>query len=336
MILAQKMARDPNDVPETYFRKAAGTARFAYNGALAEWPRQYAAWKADPTGPKPSDPALRKQLHVIKGDPFPGMLEVTKNAPPMAIIHLGQAFKNFFVGTAEYPTFKKKGRHDRFTLTKDHVVIKGKKVHIPKLGWGRLHEALRCGGQVGEGTVSWTADRWFLSVTVESGDPPAVRRDNQAGGGVDLGVSALAPLSTGEKIVGPPAYAAALKTLRRLSQQFSRQMEAAKIRAGLRPGDPLPQGMHIPWAENMATTPRRIARLHARIAHMRADAWPPLTRYLVDRFAVIAIEDLNVAGMLKNHKRARAIADRGCGEFRRPLEYTAAQRGKTVVIVHRW
>ena len=100
MILAHKIALDPNDVQEAYFRKAAGIARFAYNWALAEWQRQYEAWKADPTGSKPSDPALRKQLNAIKGDQFPWMLEVTKNAPQMAIMQLGQAFKNFLAGTA--------------------------------------------------------------------------------------------------------------------------------------------------------------------------------------------------------------------------------------------
>ena len=150
MILAHKIALDPNNVQETYLRKAAGTARFAYNWALAEWQRQYEVWKADPTGSKPSDPALRKQLNAIKGDQFPWMLEVTKNAPQMAIKNLGQAFKNFFAGIAKYPTFKKKGRHDSFTLTNDQFVIQGRKVHIPKLGWVRLHEALRFVGKVVE------------------------------------------------------------------------------------------------------------------------------------------------------------------------------------------
>ncbi len=95
MILAHKIALDPNDVQETYFRKAAGIARFSYNWALAEWQKQYDAWKADPSLSKPSDAALRRQLNTIKGDQFPWMLEITKNAPQMAIIHLGQAFKNF-------------------------------------------------------------------------------------------------------------------------------------------------------------------------------------------------------------------------------------------------
>jgi putative transposase len=279
---------------------------------------------------------LRKQLNARKREQFPWMLEVTKNAPQMAIIHLGRAFKNFFAGRAEYPTFKKKGQHDSFTLTNDQFALKGRKVHVPHVGWVRMHESVRFEGRVVEGTISRTADRWFLSVTVEMADPLPVDRKNQAVIGVDLGVSALATLSTGEKIDGPKAYADALKQLRRLSKHFSRQMEAAKVRAGLKPGQPIPKGMHLPWSKNMQKTQRRIARLHARIANIRANALHQLTTDLVDRFDVIAIEDLNVAGMLKNHTLARRIADMGFGEFRRQLEYKAAQRGKTVVVVARW
>ncbi|WP_338055218.1 RNA-guided endonuclease TnpB family protein [Sulfobacillus harzensis] len=92
----------------------------------------------------------------------------------------------------------------------------------------------------------------------------------------------------------------------------------------------------MPWSKNMRKTQRRMARLHARIANIRANALHQLTSDLVQRFDVIAIEDLNVAGMLKNHPLARAIADMGFGEFRRQLAYKAAHRGKTVVIVSRW
>jgi putative transposase len=264
------------------------------------------------------------------------MLDVTKNAPQMAIIHLGQAFKHFFAGTAEYPTFKKKGRHDSFTLTNDQFAIKGPQVHIPKQGWVRMHEPLRFIGKVLEGTVSRTADQWFLSVTVEIPDPPGVHRENPAVVGVDVGVSALATLSTGETMAGPKAYAAALTKLRQLSKHFSRQMEAAKVRAGLTPGELIPKGLHIPWSQNMVKTQRRIARLHARIANIRREALHQLTTMLVERFDVIAMEDLNVAGMLKNHPLARAMADMGWGEFRRQLEYKAMQRGKTVIVVNRW
>ena len=153
--------------------------------------------------PQPSEAALRRQLNALKRDAFPWMLDVTKNAPQMAVIHLGQAFKNFFKGTAEYPTFKKKGRHDSFRLTNDQFVIKGRRVHVPHVGWVRLRESLRWEGKVLSGTISRIADRWFLSVTVEVADSPVLLRENQTVVGVDLGVSALA---TGEKIPGPKAY----------------------------------------------------------------------------------------------------------------------------------
>ena len=81
MILAHKIALDPNNVHETYFRKAAGTARFACNWAWTEWQRQDDAWKADSTQPKPSEAALRRHLNTIKGHQFPWMQDVTKNAP---------------------------------------------------------------------------------------------------------------------------------------------------------------------------------------------------------------------------------------------------------------
>ena len=101
-----------------------------------------------------------------------------------------------------------------------------------------MHESLRFVGKVLDGTIARTADRWFLSVTVEIPDPPSIRRENPAVVGVDLGVSALATLSTGEKIRGPKAYAAARRKWRQLSKQLSRQLEAAKVRAGLEPGQP--------------------------------------------------------------------------------------------------
>lgn len=89
--------------------KACGAARFSFNWGIAEWKRQFES------GKKPTEATLRRQLNAIKREQFPWMLEVTKNALQMAIIHLGQAFQNFFADRAKYPTFKKKGIHDSFT-----------------------------------------------------------------------------------------------------------------------------------------------------------------------------------------------------------------------------
>ena len=105
---SHRIRLDPNDVQAAYFARAAGVARFAYNWALDAWQKQYEAWKNDPTLPKPNEAALRRQLNAVKGEQFPWLLEVTKNAPQMAIMQLGCAFENFFAKRARHPTFRKK------------------------------------------------------------------------------------------------------------------------------------------------------------------------------------------------------------------------------------
>jgi putative transposase len=316
MILAHKIALDPNNAQATYFARAAGTARFAYNWALAEWKRQYEAWKADPSLPKPSQQSLRRQLNAIKREQFPWMLEVTKNAPQMAIIQLGQAFQNFFAGRARYPQFRKKGVHDRFTLTNDQFSIDGCRIRIPNLGWVRMRESLRFAGKLMSATISRVADRWFVSITVDTPDSSHLSKaENQGAVGVDLGVLALATLSTGEAIPGPKAHTALLARLKRLSRSLSRKQKGSA---------------------NRVKAKANLARLHARISHIRQDALHKLTTDITRRFHTIGIEDLNVRGMVKNRHLARSIMDMGFFEFRRQLEYKAARRGGVVVVADRF
>uniref|UniRef100_UPI0035CFE0F5 RNA-guided endonuclease InsQ/TnpB family protein n=1 Tax=Bartonella sp. AP88HLJMH TaxID=3243505 RepID=UPI0035CFE0F5 len=168
MIVAHKIALDLNNKQRSYMARASGCARFAYNWALKEWQQQYEAWKKDNNLPKPNDYALRRQFNSLKREQFPWMMEVTKNAPQMAIIQLGVAFKNFFSGRSRYPTFRKKGVHDRFTLTNDQIQLQGSKIRIPKLGWVRLREQLRFQGKILSATISRKADRWFVSLSVQT------------------------------------------------------------------------------------------------------------------------------------------------------------------------
>jgi putative transposase len=316
MILAHKIALDPNNAQATYLARACGVARFAYNWALAEWQRQYEAWKADNALPKPSQAALRRQLNAIKRERFPWMLEVTKNAPQMAIIQLGEAFRNFFAGRARHPKFRKKGVHDRFTLTNDQFSVEGSRIRIPSLGWVRMRETLRFTGKIMSATVSRVADRWFVSIAVETQDTSHLRQaENQGAVGVDLGVKTLATLSTGEVVHGPKALYMLLSRLRRTSRSLSRKVKGSANRKKAR---------------------QRLAKLHARIANVRQDGLHQLTSDLTRRFSTLVLEDLNVRSMVRNRHLARAVSDMGFAELRRQVEYKAAMRGGEVIFADRF
>jgi len=243
------------------------------------------------------------------------MLDVTKNAPQMAIIQLGEAFKNFFAGRTKYPKFRKKGIHDRFSLTNDQFSVEDSRIRIPNLGWVRMRESLRFAGKIMSATISRVADRWFVSLTVDTEDPPKRKAENQGLVGVDLGVSALATLSTGEVVQGPKAHTALLGRLRRLSRSLSRKQKGSS---------------------NRRQAKAKLAQLHARIANIRQDALHKLTSDIARRFHTIGIEDLNVRGMMANRHLARSIADMSFHEFRRQVEYKAERRGGRVVVADRW
>jgi putative transposase len=315
MLISHKIELDPNNKQATYFARAAGTARFAYNWALAEWKRQYEEWKSDPTKTKPSQMSLRRQLNAVKREQFPWMLEVTKNAPQMAIIQLGAAFANFFAKRARYPRFRRRGVNDRFSVTNDQLHVDGRYIRVPGLGRVRMRECLRFNGKVMSATISRVADGWFASITVDCPVPLPAHAENQGVAGVDLGVSALAVLSTGEKIDGPKPHKAALSRLRRLSRSLSRKKKGSR---------------------NREKAKRKLARLHYRIANIRNDSLHKLTSDVTRRFHTVCIEDLNIRGMMRNRHLSRSIADMGFFEFRRQLEYKSAMRGGLVVVADKW
>lgn len=310
MLLAHKIELKCNNKQATYFAKACGVARKAYNWALDEWQREYAA------GEKPNEAALRRKLNSIKREKFPWMLEVTKNAPQMAIIQLGQAFKNFFAKRSGYPKVRKKWIDDRFTLTNDQFTVNDSRIRIPHLGWVRMHESLRFSGKIISATISRAANKWLVSITVDTPNKkiqPA--NENQVAVGIDLGLSHFATLSTGEMITGPKPHKKLLDRLKRLSRSLSRKQKGSNNR-------------------NKAKL--KLSQLHYRISNIRRDAIHKLTTSVTKKFQIIGIEDLNVKGMIQNRKLSRSISDMGFFEFRRQLEYKTSMHNKTLVIADRW
>jgi putative transposase len=153
-----------------------------------------------------------------------------------------------------------------------------------------------------------------VSINVEIPDQ-LTTCENQAVVGVDLGIKTLATLSTGEKFEAPKPLAQTMERLQRLGRQLSRKQKGSQNREKAR---------------------ARLARLHYRIACVRADALHKLTTVLVRRFGTIVIEDLDVRGMYQNRNLSRAISDVGFFEFRRQLKYKSTTQGVRVVTADRW
>lgn len=316
MLLAHKIALQPNNKQRTHLAKAAGTARFAYNWALAEWRKQYDAWKLDNSLGRPSQMALRRQLNQIKHVDYPWMLEVTKNAPQMAIVQLGEAFKNFWAKRSKYPTFRRKGVDDRFTLTNDQFILNDSCIRIPNLGWVRMQESLRFEGKIQSATVSRKGDRWFISFNVKLDNlSHLLKAENQGATGIDVGLTTHATLSTGEKVEGPKPHKKLLNRVKKLSRSLSRKVKGSK---------------------NRTKAKVKLANLHRRIANIRNDAMHKLTTDVTRRFHTIGMETLNVKGMLRKRSFARATADMGLFETRRQMTYKASMRGGVVVAADQW
>lgn len=328
MIRGHVIELSPNDNQATYFARACGVARLAYNWALSQWQSQYQEDKAYRDRCKalgvdidkdklntPSQGKLRRKLNAIKRDQYPFMLEVTKCAPQLAIMQLGDAYKRFFRGESKYPKFRKKGVNDRFSLSNDQFAIKDKNIRIPNLGWVKMRESLRFDGKILSAKIFSRGGKWFASIAVQLIDTPKLSKRTGKSVGIDLGITDLLTLSDGTKIKSPKPLKRYLKKLRRLNKALSRKQK----------------GSH-----NRDKAKTKLSRLHYKIRCIRQDALHKLTTALVTEFDVLAIENLNTKGMMKNRKLSRAISDLGFYEFKRQLVYKANDKGKTVKALNRW
>ena len=331
--VAHKIELVPNKKQEAYFVKACGAARFAYNWALEQWNKQYQAYKQDNSLPKPNEFNLRKQLNAIKREQYPFLMEVTKCAPQQAIKNLGKAFVSFFKKRTKYPKFQKKGKNDSFYMDNFVIEVVGKRIRIPKLGWVKMRENIRFYGNIISATISRTADKWFVSIqiAIEINLHPTVI-ENQEAVGVDLGVADLAILSDGTKFSGSKPLKKSLKKLKRLSRSLSKKQWVEEVYTDK---DGVERKRKVP-SKNYLKAKTKLARLHAKVANIRKDCLHKITTYLIQKYDIICIEDLNVKGMMQNRKLARAISDMGFYEFKRQLLYKAEMCGKYIVLADCW
>ncbi len=232
-----------------------------------------------------------------------------------------------------FPVFKARKRTTpRFRLRHpEQLRVEGRALRVSCLGWVRVHDDTRrlrrllAAGrfEVLSTTVSYRRGRWWLSVAGRAAPfHPEHRRRGRAPGpvGVDLGVRRLASVADArgrllEQWEGVNALHGAQRRLRRAQRGWARTKPASSGR-------------------RRATT--RLTRLHATVAHRREHQLHELTSGLVARYQTLVIEDLHVAGMLRNHRLAGRVADQGFGELRRQLTYKADWYANRLVVADRW
>ena len=372
-IVAHRIQLQPNNTQSEYFRRACGVKRFAWNWALHAWDRQFRERSPaiiDDFGSivgyekrtvvdgfgntiqKCNAQSLKKEFSALIDTQWPWMRITTSYAYQRVFPELEQAYQRFFKGLAEKPRSKAKGKsRDSFYLANTCISVDGRHVKIQKLGTVRMRQPLRFHGKIMSARVSRDADRWMISIAVEIPDVQATHKQPTVAVGVDMGIKVMAALSTGEVRENPRAARAADQRMKRLQRRLSRQMEAAKVRAGVPADKPMPRGVRLETSGRMKRVKTMIARLHRRISGLRSNAQHQLSAELTKRFGVIAIEDLNVKGMTasakgdaeKPGKRVaqkaglnRSILDVGFGELRRQLDYKSKRCGSTLVAIDRF
>ncbi|NEP77763.1 MAG: IS200/IS605 family element transposase accessory protein TnpB [Okeania sp. SIO3B3] len=296
-----------NNQQKTLLAQHAGYSRWVYNWGLSLW---NAAYK---DGYKPNARKLREVFTNHTKPLIPWMKKLSSRVYQYAFRNLGEAFKRFFQGLGKYPKFKKKGRSDSFTIDNcgKPIELNGWNHKLPFIGMVKTYEPIEVSTK--KITISRQAGDWYLSCSYEFHPITTAQKTDAIG--VDLGVKTLATLSDGKVFESVRSYHKFEAKLSRL-QYLNRHKEVGSA--------------------NWKKAQLKIARLHRKVANIRHDALHKLTTYLAKNHGSVSIEDLNVSGMLRNHKLAKSIADQGFYEFRRQLEYKCEWHGSELVVVDRF
>ena len=303
VIQAYRFALDPTPAQRRTLASHCGAARVAHNWGLHLVQARLEQRRAGEDVDVPwTLPALRQEWNRVKDQVAPWWAENSKEAYSSGLDGLARALKNWTDSCngrrkgrpVGFPRPKRKSRARdacRFTTGQIKVLNDRKHVQLPRIGMVKTHESTRrLARRLEQGTarilaatISRTADRWFVSFTVEVQRHLPVGKGKTTVVGVDVGVRHLAVLSTGTTVTNPRALERSQRKLRRLNRQLARRNTGSQRRRKTR---------------------RRLARVHARTTNLRRDTLHKLTSFLATQHGTVVVEHLNVAGMVRNRRLA--------------------------------
>lgn len=303
----------PSAEQEALLQKTFGCYRWVYNRVLAMRRDEY-AW----TGKSRHINSYITQIPAWKRADAPWLSEVDSMALQQSLRDLDKAFKNFFraPGKVGFPKFKSKRAGRKSYRTNGVGIIDARHVRLPKLGTVRARVSRPVEGRVLSATVKQVPSGKYY-VAICCADVPATDAPAPTVGflGVDAGIHDIATCSTGERLPNPKNLQRSERRLAREQRRLSRKRKGSANRARQRV---------------------RVARAHEKVANRRKDALHKFTTHAVGESQNIAVEDLNVRGMQRNRRLAKAVGDAAMSELARQLEYKCAWSGRGFVRVGRF
>lgn len=308
----------PNDTQQEVIAKHFGCVRFVFNWGLNKKIEAYQTEKKTLS----CFELINQMGRLKKTEEFSWLKEVYSQSLQMSLRNLDNAFKNFFKKKGGFPKFKSKRYPVQSCQFPQGVKINFdcQTVYLPKIGYvkTKLHRTFE--GKIKTVTLRKTATgKYFVSILVDVPDilfeKPVITQETTIG--VDLGVKDFAILSDGQKVENPKPLKKSLKKLKKLQQQISSKKNGSQNREKAR---------------------KQLAKQHEKVANQRKDFLHKLTHNLThtDNINTLALETLNVKGMMQNHCLAQAISDVSWGQFNEFLEYKAEWYGKNILRIGRF
>ncbi|KLO67219.1 IS200/IS605 family element RNA-guided endonuclease TnpB [Enterococcus cecorum] len=321
---AYKFRIYPTEEQEIFFARTFGCVRKVYNLMLNDRKKAYEEVKNDPSKKMtfPTPAKYKKEFLFLK--------EVDSLALANAQLNLDKAYKNFFRNkSVGFPRFKsKKNPVQSYTTNNQNgtvALIDNKFIKVPKLKSLiriKLHRQPK--GMIKSATISRRASgKYYISLLYKE-EINELPKTNSAIG-IDLGITDFAILSDGQKIDNNKFTSKMEKKLKREQRKLSKRALLAKNK-----------GIPLSEAKNYQKQKRKVARLHEKVMNQRTDFLNKLSTEIIKNHDIICIEDLNVKGMLRNHKLARSISDVSWSSFVAKLQYKADWYGREIIKVDQW